>query len=132
MILKKGIFSDDSDRTAKEDETSWTLERHLRELETTPSVGFGRTIRRYVKPIKLDQHSNLDKIVKEIKANNIVILDIKALLRNVAMRKLLMDHISEVKRLIVDNMGGDLARISEEKILVVPGDIRILSRESSE
>ena len=132
MILKRGIFTSESEKSAKEDGTSWTLERHFRELGAIHSTESGKVISRYVKPIKLDQNSNLEKIVNEIKADNIVVLDVKALLRNLALTRLLMNNISELKRLIVDNMGGDLARISEDKILVVPRDVKILSKESSD
>lgn len=80
----------------------------------------------YVKSVKLDSEGNgVENAIDELEKGNLVVLNVKALFNN---RPLLMQIVGELRETCVD-MSGDIAKISEDKILIVPSGIRIASTE---
>ncbi len=81
----------------------------------------------YVKPMELDaEGTGIGNVLSELERRNVVILNVKALLHN---KTILRAIVKELRDASLD-MDGDLARISEEKILLVPNGMRIVSRET--
>jgi len=76
----------------------------------------------YVKALLLRDTADIDTVKTEVKSGNIVILRITPLARR---------SITDVKRAIdelckyVEAIGGDIARLGEERIVVTPVSIRI-------
>lgn len=102
------------------------IEHVLNEL----SVREGKIIERedvtYVKSVSLDSEGkNIGAILKELKKGNIVILNVKFMAHN----KLLLRGVVKELRDACAEMNGDLARLSEEKIIILPGGMKISHAE---
>lgn len=79
----------------------------------------------YVKPLELDSDGKgIGNVLAELEKNNIVVLNVRNLMSN---RSLLKGIVKELRDACVE-MDGDIGRISEEKLLVVPSGMRIVSR----
>jgi len=79
----------------------------------------------YVKSLVANSPDVLADVDREVKKGNIVILDTESLSQTnrLSLKKL----ISDLKNL-EGEINGDMGRISESKILIVPTDFRILKR----
>lgn len=80
----------------------------------------------YVKPFVLKPDTDLKTIAKELKDGNIVLLNVSELIKRNPIR--LKEQINKLKRFI-DEIDGDLARISEEKLLLTPARIKIVKKK---
>ena len=79
----------------------------------------------YVKPINLQSNNDIETVINELKARNIVVLDIEGISkRNVQRAK---QFIGQLKMYIQDK-GGDLAMISKSKLLLVPERVKIIKK----
>jgi len=80
----------------------------------------------YVKSLVATSPDVLADVAREVKKGNIVILDTESLSQTnrLSLKKL----ISDLKNL-EGEINGDMGRISETKILIVPTDFRILKRK---
>ncbi len=80
----------------------------------------------YVKSLVATSPDVLVDVAREVKKGNIVILDTESLSQTnrLSLKKL----ISDLKNL-EGEINGDMGRISETKILIVPTDFRILKRK---
>lgn len=121
MVLKR-IFGR---REEEEEEEEIDIEDYLNDL----SIREGKIIERedvtYVKPIDLDKEGKgIGAAIKELEKNNMVVLNVKELLSN---KMLLRNVVKELKETCID-LDGDVGRISNEKILLVPSGMRIVHR----
>lgn len=101
------------------------IEEHLKDL----SIREGRIIESedvvYVKPIEIDNEGKgVANVIKEIEKGNMVVLNIRALLNNKVGVKSVVKEIREA----VVGMDGDLGKISDEKLLIVPTGMRIVHK----
>jgi len=79
----------------------------------------------YVKPLELDgDGKGVGNVLAELEKSNIVVLNVKSLLHN---KSLLKSIIKDLRDACVE-MDGDIGRISEDKLLVVPSGMRIVSK----
>ena len=79
----------------------------------------------YVKPLDLDgDGKGVGNVLAELEKSNIVVLNVKALLHN---KTLLKGIIKDLRDACVE-MDGDIGRISEDKLLIVPTGYRIVSK----
>ncbi len=79
-------------------------------------------VHRYLKAIPLINLEDIDLIKSEVESGNIVILRITPLAkRNV---KDLKEAINRIKEYI-ERVGGDIARLGEERVVITPSKIRI-------
>ncbi len=80
----------------------------------------------YVKSITANSTEVVSDIERELKKGNIVVLDTETLAQTnrLSLKKL----IGDLKKL-EEELDGDMGRISETKILIVPGGFRILKRK---
>ena len=76
----------------------------------------------YLKAMPLRDLSNLDDVKSEVKSGNIMILRITPLANK---------SVDDVKRAInelcefIESVGGDIARLGEERVVVCPPGVRI-------
>lgn len=81
----------------------------------------------YIKSFNCDSPQIIMDVERELKKNNIVILNVANLMHsNRPMLKKIVDDLRKLE----SKMYGDLGRISEDKLMVVPRDFRILKKRS--
>ncbi len=79
----------------------------------------------YVKPLDLDSDGKgVGNVLAELEKNNVVVLNVKALMHN---RTLLKGIVKDLRDACVE-MDGDIGRVSDDKLLVVPAGMRIVSK----
>ncbi len=76
----------------------------------------------YVKPISLQTDADLTIVDSELKAGNVVLLNIAPISRNPTKLK---DSISSLTTM-AKSLDGDIARISEDKVLLTPKRMKIV------
>ena len=122
MVLKKILGREEE---AEEEEID--IEEYLNDL----SIREGKIIERdditYVKPVDLDREGGgLAQAMQELEKDNIVVLNVRTLMDN----KLLLRKIVKELRDACLDADGDIGKISDEKILIVPSGMRIVHRGS--
>lgn len=80
----------------------------------------------FVKPMQLERDEDVAPIVMEAKAGNIVLIDMGGLKKRNALK--LKDLLSHIKAEIT-MINGDLAGISDTRILVTPSRVKIIKRK---
>ncbi len=105
------------------------IEDYLNDL----SIRDGRIIEdeniTYIKPVALDaEGKGVGTAVNELEKSNIVVLNVRALLGN---KVLLREIVKELRETCV-GLDGDIGRISEDKLLLVPAGMRIANPEQTE
>ncbi len=76
----------------------------------------------YLKAIPLRDLSDLDNVKNEVKSGNILIIRITPLAsKSVDDVKRAVNELSE----FVESVGGDIARLGEERVVVCPPNVRI-------
>lgn len=96
--------------------------RERKEREEAPPERFPRPPRFYLKALPLRSLSDVDVVKREVKAGNIMILRVSPLARK---------SIEDVKRAVnelcefTEEVGGDIARLGEERVVVCPSGVRI-------
>jgi SepF-like predicted cell division protein (DUF552 family) len=81
----------------------------------------------YVKSLNASMPNVMAEVSKELKKGNIVLLDTEALSQT--NRLTLKQVVTDLKG-VESEIDGDMGRISETKILIVPGGYRILKRRA--
>lgn len=76
----------------------------------------------YVKPIALEQDSDLELVKDELGQGNIVLLNITPLSRSPAKLKQMIEGIKQH----ITTINGDIARLDEEKVLITPSRVKIV------
>jgi len=78
----------------------------------------------YVKPISLETDSDIGVVESELKARNVVLLNIAPFSRNPMKLKESLGKITAMTAA----MDGDIARISEDKVIVTPSRMKIVKQ----
>lgn len=83
----------------------------------------------YVKAISLSDYSDVNSIKEELQSGNVLIVKITPL----ATKSIedVKNAIDELKA-YVETVGGDIARLGEERIVITPSAIRIWRKRSME
>ncbi len=82
----------------------------------------------YVKPINLQQESDLQIIEEELNKKNIILLNIADIVKRQQTLKAIIDKLKEH----LGKINGDIARIDQDKILITPARVKIIkSRKPS-
>jgi SepF-like predicted cell division protein (DUF552 family) len=79
----------------------------------------------FVKPMILATDADKDFVIEEAKKGNLVLANIADLSRRNAIK--LRDLVSQIKD-AVDEINGDIARISHDKILITPSKVKIIKK----
>ena len=88
----------------------------------TSSVSAGLPAKVYVKALPLRSLEDVDVVKKEVKSGNILILRVSPLAKK---------SIEDVKQAVnelcefIESIGGDIARLGEERVVVTPSSVRI-------
>ena len=115
-------------KTKKSDEESVDVENYVDSLKVGEDGFIEQDGVIYVKPIDLDSETAIDEIKKEFSQGNIVIADLTHLAKDQAE---LYKKISAVKKFCQAN-GGDVARVSQVKIMILPEGMEIAYPKSAE
>lgn len=76
----------------------------------------------YVKPIALESESDVNIIMEELKAKNIILLNVLPMSKQPNKLKQVIDNI----RAHITKINGDIARIDADKILLTPSKVKIV------
>ena len=79
----------------------------------------------FVKPVTLQADSDVSLVLQEAKAGNIILLNIGDLSKRNAIK--LKELVNSIKNGI-DSMDGDIARITQDRIIVTPSKVKIIKR----
>jgi SepF-like predicted cell division protein (DUF552 family) len=79
----------------------------------------------WIKPHVLEDVLDVEKVTDELKKGNIVILNIDPLYKKNTIK--LRQAVSEIKG-TVHNINGDIARLSEQKVLITPANVKIAKK----
>jgi len=81
----------------------------------------------YIKPVALQQQTDVELIKKELSSANIILMNISEMAKRPNTLKAVIDDL----KVFVDKMNGDIARIDTDKILLTPGKIKIIKTKKS-
>ena len=82
----------------------------------------------YVKALPLQELDDVESVKSEVKAGNILIVRVVPLARkSVEETKLAITELTDY----VKSLGGDIARLGEERIVITPPGVRIWRRETA-
>jgi hypothetical protein len=76
----------------------------------------------YVKPVALESEADVSVIMDELKAKNIVLLNVTPMAKQPNKLKQTIDNI----KMFVMKINGDIARIDNDKILLTPSKVKIV------
>ncbi len=117
----KGFFGKGKDKGGDID-----IEDYLNELSIRDGQIMEREDVTYIKPVVLDvEGKGIGTVISELEKNNVIVLNVKALLHN---KVLLREIVKELRDSCIE-LDGDLGKISDEKILIVPAGMRISHSE---
>jgi SepF-like predicted cell division protein (DUF552 family) len=81
----------------------------------------------YVKPIALESEADVGTVMNELKARNIILLNVSPMVRQTSKLK---GAIDSIKTFIV-KINGDIARIDERRILLTPTKVKIVKTKKT-
>lgn len=105
-----------------EGEDAEDVEKYLNQLGLEEGDLMEEEADAWVKSMGLNDISDVQGIMEEAKKGNIVLVDINSLYKKNKVK--LRQSISELKGTMSD-LDGDIARVTEEKVLVTPSGIKI-------
>jgi len=76
-----------------------------------------------VRPISLNADADKDMAIAEMKKGNLLLLNIADIAKRNPIK--LRDFISQIKK-EAESINGDIARISQDKVLVTPSRVKIV------
>ncbi len=83
------------------------------------------TIRRYVKVTDLNSIEKIDKIRRDLLAGNVVVADVGEISKSCTDKSSLQMILKELKNKVED-VHGNIARLSEERLILIPSDMRFV------
>ncbi len=109
----------------KKEEREIDVETYIKDLGVDESGVIEHEGITYVKPIELSgENKDVDIVTRELKKRNILIVNAAPLFSDKVKLREMIDKL----RNTCGDIGGDLCRISAEKILIVPSGMEILQR----
>ncbi len=82
----------------------------------------------YVKALPLQELDDVETIKGEVKSGNILIIRITPLARkSVEETKLAITELTDYAK----SLGGDIARLGEERIVITPAGVRVWRKEAA-
>lgn len=101
------------------------IEEFLNNLDVSEEEMYDNA-KSYVKPIMLKANTDLKTIAKELKDGNFVLLNVSDLVKRNPVR--LKEQVGKLRR-FVEDIDGDVARISEEQLILTPAEVKIIKRK---
>lgn len=78
----------------------------------------------YIKPISLEREDDINVIMEELKARNIILLNVSRMARWPKKLKVSVGSL----RAFIKKIGGDIARIDNDKIMLTPARVKIVKK----
>ncbi|MFH1664443.1 MAG: cell division protein SepF [archaeon] len=113
------------DKIFKKQEDSVDIEEFLNNLDVEEET-MVEDADAYVKPVSLMTEEDASMVINELRKGNILLLNIGDLSKRNAIK--LRDLVKSIKS-VVDEINGDIARISTERIIVTPAKVKIIKRK---
>jgi len=76
----------------------------------------------YLKSIRISNESDVERITKELKKGNLVMMNVGGLFSDKAKMRVIIEKVKEITK----EMKGDLCKVSREKLLLVPEGMEIV------
>lgn len=108
-------------KTKQSEEEAVDVENYVENLKVSQDGFMEEEGIVYVKPMDLSSDTSVDDTIKEFRQGNIVILDISKMMGNSPD---LYKRIKAIKKHCLNN-GGDVCRVSQVKIMVLPEGIEV-------
>ena len=83
----------------------------------------------FVKPISLQSEEDKNLVVEEAKKGNIILLNIADLSKRNAIK--LKELVNGIK-IGIEEIDGDIARITHDRIIVTPSKVKIIKRKDAQ
>ncbi|MFH1126178.1 MAG: cell division protein SepF, partial [Candidatus Altiarchaeota archaeon] len=77
----------------------------------------------YLKSIRISNESDMERISKELKKGNIVVMNLGGLFSDKAKLRAVVERVKE----LVKDINGDVCKVSNEKLLLVPNGMEIVA-----
>ncbi|PIN98221.1 MAG: hypothetical protein COT90_05330 [Candidatus Diapherotrites archaeon CG10_big_fil_rev_8_21_14_0_10_31_34] len=119
------IFLGLMDKMFKKQEDNVDIEEFLNNLDVEEET-MVEDADAYVKPISLTGDEDTAMVIAELRKGNIILLNIGDLSKRNAIK--LRDLVKQIRN-VADEINGDIARISTERILVTPAKVKIIKRK---
>ncbi len=113
------------DKIFKKEEDNVDIEEFLNNLDVEEET-MVEDADAYVKPVSLSSEEDSTMVVEELRKGNIILLNIGDLSKRNTIK--LREMVNSIKD-VVDEINGDIARISTERILVTPSKVKIIKRK---
>jgi len=81
-----------------------------------------------VKSLTLSDEADCQSVLKEAKEGNLVLLNIEGLAKRNAVK---LKELVTIIRSGVQSIDGDIARISQDKVLVTPSKVKIVKKRAA-
>ncbi len=113
------------DKVFGKKETDEDIEEMLNTIDVEEESEY-ENAKAFVKPITLNRGEDITLVINEAKQGNTVLLNISDLGKRNAVK--LKELVAELKAKIHE-INGDIARISQDRVLVTPSDVKIIKRK---
>jgi hypothetical protein len=120
-VIYLGLF----DKVMAKKEEPVDLEEFLNNLDETEDEHY-EDADAFVKPMDLVVDADVNAIINEAKSGNLVLVNISDLSKRNALK--LKELIGQVKAEVAA-IDGDIARISQGRVLVTPSKVKIIKRK---
>lgn len=97
----------------------------INEAMKTTETKEEETVKRYVKVTNLDSKDKVDKIGRELLAGNIMIVDVGEISKESTDKSSLQTILKELKNK-AEEVHGEIARLSEERLILIPSDMKFV------
>ncbi len=104
------------------------IEEFLNKLDTEEDNPY-EDAEAFVKPVSLQSENDRDIIIEEAKKGNIMLVNIADLSKRNAIK--LRELVGGIKAGI-ETIDGDIARISQERLIVTPSKVKIIKRREDQ
>jgi SepF-like predicted cell division protein (DUF552 family) len=81
----------------------------------------------YVKPVLLQQETDVQLIESELQKRNIILLNIS----EISKRPNTLKNIIDTLKAYVEKVNGDIAKLDDEKILITPAKVKIIKSKKT-
>jgi hypothetical protein len=113
------------DKIFKKSEDNVDIEEFLNNLDVEEET-MVEDADAYVKPVSLSSEEDSNMVIEELRKGNIILLNIGDLSKRNAIK--LRELVNSIKS-AAEEINGDIARISTERILVTPSKVKIIKRK---
>jgi SepF-like predicted cell division protein (DUF552 family) len=99
-----------------------TIEKFVSKIKKTYDIDISEIAQIFLKAVPLRDLNDLNSIKDEVRSGNILVVNVSSFARK---------NLGNMKRTVIDltnfaeSIGGDIARLGEERIVITPAYVRI-------